>query len=119
MADSHTITVYGIPNCDTLKKARKWLDAHDVSHEFHDYKKQGIDKASLTRWCRELGWEALVNRRGTTWRKLPEADREGLNQTRAIRLMMDNNSLIKRPVIDTGDALLVGFDESQYEKTFG
>lgn len=117
MAD--TVTVYGIPNCDTLKKSRKWLEAHGVSHEFHDYKKKGIDKATLAHWCKELGWEVLLNKRGTTWRKLDDADKQDLTEARAIALMMDNTSLIKRPVIVSGDQLLVGFDEARYQSTFG
>lgn len=116
---AETVTLYGIPNCDTVRKARKWLDAHDIAYEFHDYKKKGISKTALTGWCRELGWETLLNRRGTTWRKLDEADRENLNQTRAIALMMDNTSLIKRPVVVADATLLVGFDEAQYQQQFG
>ena len=116
MAD--IITVYGISNCDTVKKARKWLDTHDVGYEFHDYKKMGIDKATLSQWCKNLGWETLLNKRGTTWRKLPDADREGVTQASAIQLMLNNTSLIKRPVIDNGTTLLAGFDEEQYTSTF-
>jgi arsenate reductase len=121
MADttSDAITVYGIVNCDTVRKARKWLDAHAVCYEFHDYRKKGIDKHTLSRWCKALGWETLVNRRGTTWRKLPKARREGLTQARAITLMMEHTSLIKRPIIDTGHRLLAGFDESEYSEAFG
>jgi Spx/MgsR family transcriptional regulator len=115
---TESITVYGIANCDTVRKARKWLDAHQINHEFHDYRKHGIDKPTLTRWCKALGWETLVNTRGTSWRKLPEADRQELTRARAIQLMMDNNSLIKRPVVDTGCDLLAGFDESLYMRTF-
>lgn len=116
MAD--TITLYGIPNCDTVKKARKWLDTNGVGYEFHDYKKHGIDKTRLTRWSNELGWESLVNKRGTTWRKLPDADKQNLTQNKAITLMMDNTSLIKRPVVDTGEVLSVGFDETRYKSLF-
>ena len=115
---SSAICMFGISNCDTVKKARKWLDAHAIDYEFHDYKKKGIDKATLTGWCKTLDWETLVNKRGTTWRKLPDEDKEGLTQARAIQLMLDNTSLIKRPVIDTGINLLVGFDEAQYSGTF-
>ncbi len=115
---SPAIKVFGIPNCDTVKKARQWLDAHEISHEFHDYKKKGIDKPTLTQWCKTLGWETLVNKRGTTWRKLPDADKQGLTQARAIQLMLDNTSLIKRPIIDTGSTLLAGFDEASYSDTF-
>lgn len=113
MADA--LILYGIPNCDTVKKARKWLDAHGVSHEFHDYKKKGIDAATLKIWCNAVGWETLVNKRGTTWRKLDEADKNNLSEKRAIELMIDNTSLIKRPVIRAKGQFLVGFDEAQYQ----
>ena len=113
MADS--IVVYGIPNCDTVKKARKWLDAQSVSYEFHDYKKKGIDAETLSSWCTVLGWEALVNRRGTTWRKLDDAQKANLDQASAIKLMQENTSLIKRPVIHAGDEFLLGFNAEQYE----
>lgn len=113
MADS--ITVFGIPNCDTVKKARKWLDAQSVSYDFHDYKKKGIDEDTLNTWCKELGWEALLNRRGTTWRKLDEAQKADLTQATAVKLMIDNTSLIKRPVIKTKTELLLGFNAEQYE----
>ncbi|NND90436.1 MAG: ArsC family reductase [Granulosicoccus sp.] len=112
----HTVRVYGIANCDTVRKARRWLDAQSIEHAFHDYKKQGIDKPTLTRWCEVLGWESLLNRRGTTWRKLADADKQALTQARAIELMLDNTSLIKRPVIDTGQQLIAGFDEEQYQQ---
>jgi len=112
------IQVFGIPNCDTIKKARKWLDANGVSYEFHDYKKKGIDKATLTRWCKELGWEALVNTRGTTWRKLSDQQKSDLSQAKAIALLMDNTSMIKRPIIVTGRDTLVGFDEARYREVF-
>lgn len=116
MTDS--VTVYGIANCDTVKKARKWLTAQSVSHEFHDYKKKGIDAQSLNRWCDELGWEPLVNKRGTTWRKLDDSLKQDLSRDRAIELMMEHTSLIKRPVIDAGGKLLLGFDEAAYTTTF-
>ncbi len=111
-----TIIVYGIPNCDTVKKARKWLEANALSYEFHDYKKKGIDKAKLTHWSKAVGWDTLVNRRGTTWRKLPDDDKTDLTQAKAIQLLMANTSMIKRPVIETGEQLLVGFDEAQYQQ---
>ena len=116
MAD--TITVHGIPNCDTIKKARKWLDANDISYEFHDYKKKGIDKATLTSWCKEVGYEAILNTRGTTWRKLSDEEKSNLTQTKAIALLIENTSMIKRPVITTGRELLVGFDEARYKEVF-
>ncbi len=105
-------TVYGIKNCDTIKKTLKWLDKEEIEYTFHDYKKAGIDSKSLKRWCRDISWEELINRRGTTWRKLPESDREGLNQSKAIQLMIDNPSLIKRPVIEHDQQVVVGFNES-------
>ncbi len=112
MAD---VTVFGIPNCDTVKKARKWLDANDVSYEFHDYKKKGIEEATLTAWSKALGWEALLNRRGTTWRKLDEAQKQDIDEDRAIELMLEHTSMIKRPVIQHKAGLLLGFDETAYE----
>ncbi len=118
MAKSKQITIYGIKNCDTMKKARTWLDAHDVAYAFHDYKAEGIDKASLERWAKEVGWEVLLNRAGTTFRALPENDKEGLNEKKAIALMMAQPSMIKRPVLDVGGKLLVGFKPDAYEKQF-
>jgi arsenate reductase len=118
MAKSKQITIYGIKNCDTMKKARTWLDAHDVAYAFHDYKAEGIDKASLERWSKEVGWEVLLNRAGTTFRALPEKDREGLNEKKAIALMLAQPSMIKRPVLDAGGELLVGFKPDVYEKQF-
>ncbi len=110
-----TTTLYGIRNCDTMKKARAWLDARKVAYEFHDYKTAGIDKARLERWCREVGWEALVNRAGTTFRKLPDGEKEGLDARKAIALMLAHPSLIKRPVLEAGGRLLVGFKPEIYE----
>ncbi|XKG93375.1 ArsC family reductase [Marinospirillum sp.] len=110
------LTLYGIPNCNTMKKARTWLDENQLDYSFHDYKKAGIDQATLERWVEQLGWEPLVNRRGTTWRKLPEEQREAIDRELALQLMQDNPSLIKRPVLDTGTQLLVGFDAEQWEQ---
>ncbi|QGZ95513.1 ArsC family reductase [Terricaulis silvestris] len=118
MAKSKQITIYGIKNCDTMKKARTWLDAHDVAYAFHDYKAEGIDKASLERWAKEVGWEVLLNRAGTTFRGLPEKEKEGLNEKKAIALMIAQPSMIKRPVLDVGGKLLVGFKPDVYEKQF-
>ncbi|MBE0505733.1 MAG: ArsC family reductase [Marinospirillum sp.] len=109
------LTLYGIPNCDTMKKARQWLQQQQLDCHFHDYKKAGIDTAILQQWVDQLGWEVLVNRRGITWRKLPESDREAINATSAIQLMQANPSLIKRPVLDTGHQLLVGFDSVEWQ----
>ena len=108
--------MHGIPNCDTVKKARRWLDKHEVSYEFHDYKKKGIEKSALKAWSAALGWETLLNRRGTTWRKLDDATKEGINEKRAIDLMAEHTSMIKRPLIQQGDVLIVGFDEDEYQQ---
>ena len=110
------LTLYGIPNCNTMKKARTWLDEHQLEYTFHDYKKAGIDRATLEAWVNQVGWEPLVNRRGTTWRKLPEEAREGIDQERALQLMQDNPSLIKRPVLDAVGRFLVGFDADQWQQ---
>jgi arsenate reductase len=112
------VTLYGIPNCDTVKKARVWLDTHKVAYAFHDYKKAGADTAKLAAWCDAAGWETVLNRAGTTFKKLPEADKAGLNQSRAIALMIAQPSMIKRPVVEHGGDLLVGFKPDQYEKAF-
>lgn len=110
------VTIYGIRNCDTMKKARAWLDAHGVACAFHDYKAQGIDRVRLEGWARDVGWETLLNRAGTTFRKLPESARTGLDETKAIALMLEQPSMIKRPVLDVDGALLVGFKPDAYEK---
>jgi arsenate reductase len=111
-----TFTIYGIKNCDTMKKARTWLDGHDIAYHFHDYKTEGISKEKLKRWCDEFGWETLLNRAGTTFRKLPDADKQGLNERRAIALMLAQPSMIKRPVLEAGSRLLVGFKPEIYDK---
>ena len=108
------ITIYGIKNCDTMKKARAWLDSHHVAYDFHDYKTAGIEKGKLKQWADELGWEALLNRAGTTFRKLPDAEKEGLTESKAIALMLAQPSMIKRPVLDVGGKLLVGFKPDIY-----
>ncbi|PWT86057.1 MAG: ArsC family reductase [Proteobacteria bacterium] len=118
-AISKPITIYGIKNCDTMKKARAWLDAHRVTYLFHDYKAEGIERARLERWSREVGWETLVNRTGTTFRKLPEKDRDGLTERKAIALMLEQPSLIKRPVLEVGETLLVGFKPDTYRQAVG
>jgi arsenate reductase (glutaredoxin) len=112
-------TLYGIRNCDTMNKAWTWLDDHDVAYGFHDYKKQGIDRARLEGWVRELGWEILLNRAGTTFRKLPEADRQGLDAAKAVELMLAQPSMIKRPVLEADGKLLVGFKPAEYQRAFG
>lgn len=114
-----TVTLYGIPNCDTVKKARRWLDARHVAHRFHDYKKSGIDAATLDRWADMVGWELLLNRAGTTFRKLDDADKTDLDRTKAITLMLSQPSLIKRPVLEGAGELLVGFKEAAWDAQFG
>ncbi|MES2032290.1 MAG: ArsC family reductase [Pseudomonadota bacterium] len=110
------ITIYGIKNCDTMKKARAWLDGHGVAYSFHDYKAEGIDRTRLQRWAKEVGWETLLNRAGTTFRKLDDAAKEGLNESKAIALMLEQPSMIKRPVLDLGGKLVVGFKPEIYAK---
>jgi Spx/MgsR family transcriptional regulator len=112
-------TLYGIPNCDTMKKARAWLTEHAVDYHFHDYKKAGIDEATLRAWADELGWQTLLNTRGMMWRKVPQAVKDGIDQDSAIALMLETPSIIKRPVLDTGDARYVGFDPQTYARLFG
>ena len=111
--------IYGIKNCDTMKKARTWLEEHGVKHEFHDYKASGIDRARLEAWSKQIGWEVLLNRSGTTFRKLPESQRADLNEKKAIALMLEQPSMIKRPVLEQGARLLVGFKPEEYRAAFG
>jgi arsenate reductase len=111
-------TIYGIKNCDTMKKARAWLDAHQVPYTFHDYKSAGIDRGRLEGWAQEVGWEMLLNRAGTTFRALPDKDKEGLNAHKAIALMLAQPSMIKRPVLESGGQILVGFKPDVYDKHF-
>jgi len=109
------ITIYGIKNCDTMKKARAWLDKHGVAYSFHDYKAAGIDRERLERWSKKVGWETLLNRAGTTFRKLPDKDKSGVDAGKAVALMLAQPSMIKRPVLELdGGKLLVGFSPEQY-----
>lgn len=108
------IALYGIPNCDTVKKARTWLDANGIAYTFHDYKKEGADPARLAKWADAVGWEPLLNRAGTTFRKLDEADRSGIDAAKALALMAAHPSLIKRPVVEYRGGLLVGFKADQW-----
>ena len=109
------ITIYGIKNCDTMKKARAWLDKHGIDYGFHDYKTAGIERAQLEQWAKKVGWETLLNRAGTTFRKLPDKDKNGLDGKKAIALMLREPSMIKRPVLDLGRGkLLVGFAPDTY-----
>ena len=113
------VVIYGIKNCDTMKKARAWLDKRGVAYRFHDYRSEGVERAKLEGWAKEAGWETLLNRAGTTFRKLPEKDREGVTEKKAVALMLSQPSMIKRPVLEAGGRLLVGFKPEVYEKAFG
>lgn len=108
------IKLYGIPNCDTMKKARKWLDENNIDYEFHDYKKLGVPEKDLKQWVKKSGWEALLNRRGTTWRKLDDNTKNNIDASSAIRIMLDNPSIIKRPVLEAGNKLFIGFNVDEY-----
>ncbi|MGH8206895.1 MAG: ArsC family reductase [Steroidobacteraceae bacterium] len=110
------ITIYGIKNCDTMKKARAWLDTHGLAYKFHDYHASGLESEVLGRWCAQLGWEALLNRSGTTFRRLPEAQKTALSERKAIALMLAQPSMIKRPVLQVDQRLLVGFKPEIYER---
>jgi arsenate reductase len=107
-------TIYGIRNCDTMKKARAWLEAHGVAHDFHDYKIAGIDRGKLEAWAKIVGWDVLLNRAGTTFRKLPDASKQNIDERKAIKLMLEQPSMIKRPVLERGKTLIVGFSEERY-----
>ena len=112
------VKVYGIPNCDTMKKARKWLAEHDVEYQFHDYKKEGVDEKRLRGWVAQVGWETLLNRRGMMWRKLDDEVKAGIDEASAIRVMLKTPSIIKRPVLEHGTKLHVGFKEAEYNALF-
>jgi arsenate reductase len=112
------ITIYGIKNCDTMKKARAWLDKRGVAYAFHDYKASGIERDRLEHWSKKAGWESLLNKAGTTFRKLPDKDKNGLSEKKAMALMLAQPSMIKRPVLDIDGKLLVGFKAEDYEKAF-
>lgn len=109
-----SLILYGIANCDTVKKARTWLDAQGLAYTFHDYKKAGADSAKLVEWCQTAGWEKVLNRAGTTFKKLPDADKDGLDQAKAVALMAANPSCIKRPVVEHPGGLLVGFKPDEW-----
>ena len=111
--------IYGIRNCDTMKKARAWLDGHGVAYGFHDYKAAGIERGRLEGWTRSVGWETLLNRAGATFRKLPEERKEGITGTRALALMLEQPSMIKRPVLEVGGKVIVGFDPATYQQALG
>jgi len=108
-------TLYGISNCDTIKKAKCWLEDHNVDYDFHDYKKAGIDKATLQAWCKEFGFESLLNKRGTTWRKLDDTLKDNVDEASAIDIMCEHTSVIKRPVLISGSTRILGFDKNAYQ----
>ena len=113
------VTLYGIANCDTIKRARRWLALHGVEYRFHDFRKDGLAESQLLAWTEELGWEAMLNRRGTTWRNLPDALRDGIDQESAIRVMLETPAIIRRPLLDTGKSRVLGFAESVYQELLG
>jgi Spx/MgsR family transcriptional regulator len=112
------VTIYGIPNCDTMKKARSWLEGHGVDHAFHDYRASGLEPGRLDQWVEKLGWEVLLNKASTSFRALPDEEKQGLVETSAKALMLANPTMIKRPVLDLGDRLLVGFKPDIYAQAF-
>ena len=116
MGDS--VTVYGIANCDTIKKAKSWLDKKGIKYAFHDYRKQGLEADQLNSWVDALGWEPLLNKRGTTWRKLPDEVKDNVDRTSAIEIMLENPAIIKRPLLIKGDEMMLGFSDSQYQELF-
>ena len=111
-------TLYGIKNCDTIKKSRKWLEQNNIEYQFHDYRKEGLSADQLKQWCEELGWENLLNKRGTTWRKLPEETKQSIDLKAAIAIMLEQPAIIKRPLLHTGKTKLLGFNEEQYSEIF-
>jgi len=111
-------TIYGISNCDTVRKARKWLEANGIEFDFHDFRKQGLDEKKLNAWVKELGWEVLLNKRGMMWRKLPDKQKENVDEKKAIAIMLAEPAIIKRPVLDLGKQRHVGFSEAEYTKLF-
>ncbi len=113
-----SVTLYGIPNCDTVKKARVWLDGRGIAYAFHDHKKAGADAAKLERWCAAKGWETILNRAGTTFKKLPDDAKADLDEVKAIALMLEQPSMIKRPVVEYSGGLLVGFKVPEWEAAF-
>lgn len=115
----HIMKMYGIPNCGTIQKARAWLDGRDIAYTFHDYKKSGIDRERLEKWCQDLGWEKVINRAGMTFRKLPETKKQNLSESAAIALMLAQPGMIKRPIIESGERCIAGFDEAVYAAAFG
>jgi arsenate reductase len=115
---SDAVTLYGIPNCDTIKKARSWLQDQAIDYRFHDYRKQGVDLRQLQAMAAQLGWEVMLNRRGTTWRALPDAVKAQIDEASALQLMLDNPAIIKRPILEQGSRLHIGFKPQQYQEIF-
>ncbi len=113
------ITLYGISNCDTIRKAKKWLTAENIEFSFHDYRKQGLESQQLQNWVEQLGWEAMLNRRGTTWRQLSDEQKQDIDQQKAIALMLEHPAMIKRPLLETESKLELGFSDQQYRTHFG
>ena len=113
------VTLYGIPNCDTVKKARKWLDNHGLDYQFHDFRKDGLSEADLNLWCDALGWEQVLNKRSTSWRALDDADKTGLDQAKAVQLMLASPTLVKRPVLAKDGVFKTGFKDADYQAFFG
>ncbi len=116
--NSSPVKLYGIANCDTIRKARNWLDSRSIAFEFHDYRKQGLDMALLQPMETALGWEAMLNRRGTTWRALPDATKDHIDRDAALKLMLESPTIIKRPILDHSNRLFIGFNEQQYQEIF-
>ena len=110
--------MYGIPNCDTIKKARNWLKTQDVEYRFHDYKKQGVNEQQLREWLSHFGWEQLINKRGTTWRKLDDTTKDNMDNEAALTVMLNNPSIIKRPILLANNKALIGFDADSYQQVF-
>ena len=110
------LKIYGIPNCDTMKKARRWLEANGIEYDFHDYRKLDVPEKNLKNWVTKTGWETVLNKRGTTWRKLDDAIKDSIDEATAIQLMIDNPSIIKRPVIESGKLLVIGFNDDQFKR---
>jgi arsenate reductase len=110
------VRIYGIKNCDTMKKAFAWLESHKVAYDFHDYKKAGVPAGKLKAWAAKAGWDKLVNSRGPTWRKIPEAEKAGLDERKALALLEKNTSAIRRPIVEAGGRLLVGFDPAEFDR---
>lgn len=114
-----TQTIFGIPNCDTVKKARRWLDAQGLAYRFHDLRKDGLTETRLQHWIDSVGWEKLLNRNGTTFRKLPDEQKQDLDEARAKRLMLDHVAMIRRPIVEAGAQISVGFTEAEWQGRFG